>query len=129
MSKYDFIPDEPRAVIAYCRVSSREQEEGYSLDAQLKNIINYAQKNNLQIIKHWQVAESAKKEGRKAFSEMITYLTEHDNIQIAVIEKIDRVARNFADIVKVYDLIKAGKEFHFVKEGIILNNDSRSNEL
>jgi len=83
----------------------------------------------LQIIKHWQVAESAKKEGRKAFSEMITYLTEHDNIQIAVIEKIDRVARNFADIVKVYDLIKAGKEFHFIKEGIILNNDSRSNEL
>ena len=83
----------------------------------------------MQIIKHWQVAESAKKEGRKAFSEMITYLTEHDNIQIAVIEKIDRVARNFADIVKVYDLIKAGKEFHFIKEGIILNNDSRSNEL
>ena len=43
-------------------------------------------KNNLQILKHWQVAESAKKEGRKAFSEMINYLTEHDNIKIAIIE-------------------------------------------
>lgn len=30
MNKYDFVPDEPRAVIAYCRVSSREQEEGLS---------------------------------------------------------------------------------------------------
>ena len=44
MNKYDFINDELKPVIAYCRVSSREQEEGYSLDAQFKNIINYAEK-------------------------------------------------------------------------------------
>lgn len=115
--------------IAYCRVSSREQSEGYSLDAQYQKIKDHALKNDLKIVKHWKVTESAKKEGRKAFGEIVEYLRESKDVKIAIIEKIDRVARNMRDIVKVDDLIQDhDKEFHFVRENLIKNKDSNSND-
>lgn len=115
--------------VAYCRVSSREQSEGYSLDAQYQKIQDHALRKDLEIVKHWKVAESAKKEGRKAFNEMIAYLKDSDNINVAIIEKVDRVARNLRDIVKVNDLIQDySKEFHFVRENLIINKDTDSND-
>jgi len=114
--------------IAYCRVSSREQAEGYSLDAQYEKINLYAEKQNLKVYKSWRVSESAKKEGRKAFNEMIDFLKKSD-IRVVIFEKIDRVARNFRDIVKVQELIDDyDKEFHFVRENIVLHRNSRSSE-
>ncbi len=50
-------------------------------------------------------------------------------IQAVIFEKIDRVARNFRDIVKVRELIdEYDKEFHSVRENITLNSESRSSE-
>ena len=41
--------------VAYLRVSSAKQEDGYSLDAQEKMTMQYAEKNNLDIVKKWKV--------------------------------------------------------------------------
>jgi len=64
-----------RAVI-YLRVSSKGQEEnGFSLDAQEKMCKEYAEKENLQVVKIWKGAESAwGKIERANFKEMITYV-------------------------------------------------------
>ncbi|WP_413853384.1 recombinase family protein [Candidatus Ruminimicrobium bovinum] len=58
--------------ILFLRVSSKGQEDNYSLDAQEKLAKQYAQQNNLEIVKIWKVSESAwgKKE-RKNFLEML----------------------------------------------------------
>jgi DNA invertase Pin-like site-specific DNA recombinase len=45
--------------LLYLRVSSKGQEDNYSLDAQEKLGIDYACKNNLEIVKIWKGAESA----------------------------------------------------------------------
>ena len=59
--------------ILWARVSTKEQaEEGYSLDAQIKLLRDYAHKNNLKVIKGFIVPESASsRQERKEFQEML----------------------------------------------------------
>ena len=64
--------------VILARVSSRAQElEGYSLDAQLKFLRAYANKNNIRIIKEYKIAETASKASeRRAFHECLTFVKE-----------------------------------------------------
>ena len=65
--------------LLYVRVSSKAQEdEGYSLDAQEKLAYQYAAKHSLSITRVWKVSESAWKENREAFNEMIKYSARND---------------------------------------------------
>lgn len=45
--------------IAYARVSTREQEEGYSIDAQLNRITKYCANHGMTIIKTFKIIESS----------------------------------------------------------------------
>ena len=114
-----------KAVI-YARVSSREQErEGYSIPAQLQLLKEYAYKNNLEIVEEYTDAETAKKSGRTNYNEMLKLLKTHKDIKTILVEKTDRLYRNFKDFVQLedYDL-----EVHLVKEGSILSENSKSHE-
>ena len=76
------------STLLYVRVSSKEQErEGYSLDAQEKLGIDYALRNNLKIVKRWKVSESAWKEERTAFSEMLEYETHCANYTLTKLQQ------------------------------------------
>ena len=114
-----------KLAIGYGRVSSKKQEdEGYSIPAQVKLLNAYAQKNNINLVKIFTESETAKKAGRKAFNEMLLYIKEH-NINTILVEKTDRLYRNFKDYVMLddYDL-----EVHLVKEGTILSKNSKSHD-
>lgn len=91
--------------ILWARVSTKEQaEEGYSLDAQLKLLRDYASRNNLRVIKEFTVPESASgKQERKRFLEMLEYLNEHKNIKNLLCEKVDRLTRSIRDLPKLDD--------------------------
>ena len=91
--------------IIWARVSTKEQsEEGYSLDAQVKMLLEYAQKHNLRIVKRFIVPESASgKQERKEFQEMLQYLQDNSKIKHVLFEKVDRATRNFKDSVKLND--------------------------
>ena len=108
----------------YARVSSKEQEQGFSIAAQLRLLRDYAQHHNLTIAREFVDVETAKRAGRTAFNEMLAFLRQHGNRTILV-EKTDRLYRNLKDWVTIDDL---GLELHFVKENIILASDSRSSE-
>ena len=57
----------PRTAVIYARVSSREQEqEGFSIDAQMKLLREYAQRRDLKIVRAFEDVESAKVTGRQA---------------------------------------------------------------
>lgn len=111
--------------VSYSRVSSKEQdEEGYSVPAQQRAIREYAAKHGLALVREFIEAETAKAAGRKAFGEMLKFAKENKVAGILV-EKTDRLYRNFSDFVKVDEL---GVDLHFVKEGQVLRQDSHSSE-
>lgn len=115
-----------KQVVIYARVSSREQErEGFSIPAQLKLLREYAKKNGLDIIQEYSDAETAKKAGRTNYNVMLDFLKANPEIKTVLVEKTDRLYRNFKDYVTLedYDL-----EVHLVKEGSIISKNSKSHD-
>ena len=117
--------------IIYCRVSTKEQsDEGYSLEAQEKLLSEYAEKYGLAIVKTYKISESASgKQLRKLFNEVFVYATKH-KIDVVLCEKIDRLTRNPRDAVTVDDWVHETKEreIHFIKEGFVLNQNTKAHE-
>ena len=114
--------------VVYARVSSSEQEkEGFSIPAQLDLLKEYAEKNNIEIVKTFTEAETAKNVGRRQFKEMLKFLKTNANINMILTEKTDRLYRNFQDYVTL-DVEKTGYTVCLVKEGVILSPESSSHE-
>ena len=112
------------SAVIYARVSSREQEqEGYSIPAQLKLLKQYAFKNGFKIEREFVDIETAKTTGRKSFGEMVDFLKHFRNCRVVIVEKTDRLYRNFRDAVTLEEL---DVDIHFVKENDIISKNSRS---
>jgi site-specific DNA recombinase len=116
-----------KKAVLYARVSSKDQErEGYSIPAQQKLLRAYAASHGLQIVREFVDVETAKQTGRKQFGEMMSFLQERsEDGRIVIVEKTDRLYRNFRDSLALEDL---GAEIHLVKDGLILSKESRSQE-
>ncbi len=117
--------NEMSAAVLYARVSSREQEqEGYSIQAQLKLLREYALRNGFKVIAEFIDIETAKSPGRKRFGEMVDFLRrKHRPCRTIFVEKTDRLYRNLRDAVTLEDL---DVEIHFVKENQIISKDAKS---
>ena len=116
-----------KKVVLYARVSSKEQErEGYSIPAQLKFLNEYAAKKDFTVVREFVDSETAKKSGRTHYTEMITYLKKHRDINTILVEKTDRLYRNFKDYVLLDEFKEL--EIHLVKENTILSEKSKSHE-
>ncbi len=117
----------PIQVVLYARVSSKEQEkEGFSIPAQLRLLREYANSKGFVTAHEFTDVETAKQSGRTNFGEMLGYLRKHAGVcRTILVEKTDRLYRNFKDYVTVDEL---GVEVHLVKENEIISRDSRSSE-
>ncbi|HEY4313619.1 MAG TPA: recombinase family protein [Pirellulales bacterium] len=95
-------------VVLWARVSSREQREGYSLDAQLRLSRERAQSHGWHIVREFVVAESAKRGAeRLVFNEMLAWVksqSKREKIQAILSHKLDRVCRNMRDAVRLQEL-------------------------
>ena len=95
-------------VVIWARVSSREQREGYSIDAQLRANRSTAEKSDWNVVKEFVVAESAKRGAeRKAFNEMFKWVkanARREKIDVILSHKLDRVCRNMRDAVRLQEL-------------------------
>ncbi|MDX1964617.1 MAG: recombinase family protein [Pirellulales bacterium] len=95
-------------IVIWARVSSREQREGYSIDAQLRLSRLRAQEQGWQVVREFVVAESAKRGAeRLAFQEMFAWVKAHakrEKIQAILSHKLDRVCRNMRDAVRLQEL-------------------------
>ena len=117
---------ETNKAVAYIRVSSKEQEKGYSLTAQEKLIRKYAEKEGYEIVAFFREAMTAKESGRKQFNLMLKYLKAHKDVNKLLVEKNDRLARNFKDIGDLDEII--GLEQHFIKDDLVLSEKSSSQD-
>ncbi len=119
-----------KAVIL-ARVSSKAQEdEGYSLESQVKLLKNYCLSKNLIVCEVFKITESASKSvQRNIFKKALTYI-EQENIKHLVIEKVDRHVRNLHDAVETHDWLISDEEkrVHFVKDSLVLHKHSKSQE-
>ncbi len=116
--------------LLYVRVSSKEQEkDGYSLDAQEKLGKEYAQKRDLKIVRMWKVSESAWKQERIAFNQLIDYSKRHPEIENIIFDVTDRMTRNDFDKLKILTLIKEfDKTVHFSRTNKAISKDSGSDD-
>lgn len=115
--------------IILARVSSKAQEdEGYSLDSQLKLLRQYCKKKRLIIEKEFKIAETASKDQRRiVFREMLGYLRKQKVFHL-VVEKTDRLTRNLRDAVSMDDWLEGDdrRMLHMVKENLLLHKGARS---
>jgi site-specific DNA recombinase len=113
--------------VLYARVSSKEQEkEGFSIPAQQKLLEGYARENGFRLEAQYIDVETAKRAGRTGFAEMVALLRKNPKCRVLIVEKTDRLYRNFRDYVTLDEI--EGLEIHFVKEGTVISRDSRSSE-
>lgn len=113
-----------KQAVIYTRVSSREQQqEGFSLEAQSRLLREYADKNDLRVVQTFEDIETAKITGRKQFAKMVDFMRRNRDCRVLLVEKTDRVTRNFRDAVTLEEL---DIEVHFVKEGQVISKDSKS---
>jgi site-specific DNA recombinase len=113
-----------KPAVIYARVSSKEQErEGFSIPAQLKLLRDYAIRNDFSVVKEFVDIETAKTSGRQNFDQMVQFFTKNRHCRVVLVEKTDRLYRNFRDAVTLEDL---DLEIHLVKEGQVISKDAKS---
>jgi DNA invertase Pin-like site-specific DNA recombinase len=58
----------------YVRVSSKEQEQGFSIPAQRQLLKDYAERKGIHVVQEFEDVETAKRAGRTSFSEMVAFV-------------------------------------------------------
>ena len=93
--------------VQYARFSSENQRDE-SIDAQLRANGEYAERNNIQIVKTFvDRARSATSDKRPEFQEMIKYCEEDTTgVSMVIVHKLDRFSRDKYDSVKYKQRLK-----------------------
>ena len=107
---------------SYIRVSTQRQgQSGTSLAEQQAAIERFANSWNLLIVRRFEERETAAKQGRPVFLEMLKELRQ-ERAHGVIIHKIDRSARNLKDWADLGSLIDSGVEVHFASESLDLSS-------
>jgi DNA invertase Pin-like site-specific DNA recombinase len=93
ISSITISPSNINAVI-YVRVSTKEQQKGYSLDTQIQGCTDFAEQNGFNIISI--LSESRRAGEMKNQRKLLQILEEHSNIHL-IAYCMDRFSRNFFD--------------------------------
>ena len=113
----------------FCRISSKEQEMGQSIDAQLQNLRSYCKRLEFSIIKEYAITESSTRGDRKKFTEMLSFVKQQKTKVIIVADCVDRIQRSFRESIELSDLVHANKiELHFVRENLIISSESNTSD-
>ena len=116
-----------KAVIC-ARVSTTDQEDNHSLVAQRNRLIEYCKRNNLEIIKEYEIVESSTKGDRPKFQEMLKFIEDYKEPINLISDKVDRLQRSIMDIGRIDELVtNHNMALHFLDIGR-LDNDSNASQ-
>ena len=113
------------------RISDENQEDGFSLDAQIRGGREHCKLKNFSLAPEHEFAfqeTASKSQQRKKFDKVFELLWSDRSIKVLVVEKRDRLLRNHVDREKVKSWVLLGGEVHFYKEGKILPKYSDPSE-
>ena len=112
------------------RVSSKPQEDGYSIDGQINKGRDYCARKGLKVIQEYTFHESSTRGCRPKFFEMIKFIEKQKEPVALICDKVDRLQRSFKEAPIIERLRKSGKlEIHLMTEQQILHQNSTSQEL
>ncbi len=99
---------EDKKCVIYVRVSTENQVDGYSLDAQRNNLKRYVEREVMQLINIYEDAGKSGKsiEGRPAFKQMLKDIENGLAIDYILVYKLSRFGRNAADILNSLETIQ-----------------------
>ena len=113
---------------AYDRVSTLEQADGLSLEYQSQGAAKYARENDFHVVYYFTVAESASKEGRRVFNEMIDLALRFD-VKHLIFKSTDRMSRNYRDLARIIELIEHHDfVIHFYQNNKTITKNSTHDE-
>lgn len=94
--------------VIYTRVSSKSQESGYSLDTQLKDNIEFARKNNYNVLSYFGgTYESATTDERKEFNRMLSFCKKSkEKVSYIIVHMVDRFSRSGANSIYIKEQLK-----------------------
>lgn len=115
-------------VVGYCRVSSVNQVDNFSIPAQKAAIRDYCERNNFELIHFYEDRGiSGATMSRPALSKLLNDL-ENNIYDKVVVWSISRLSRNNADILQIVQRFEtAGKAFHSISDN--LGDNSASGKL
>lgn len=111
------------------RVSSQEQEQGHSLNAQRQRAIDHCARTGLAVLRTFELVESSTRGDRKEFYEMVEFITKQAKPIAVVVDAVDRLQRGFKESLVFDELRYKGVEVHFLRENIVLNADTPPHQL
>jgi DNA invertase Pin-like site-specific DNA recombinase len=113
-----------KEAVIYTRVSTCESAQ-LPLGEQAQLLREYAKHIEAQIVNAFEDVQTARVTGRKQFSNMVTWFKRNRSCRILLVEKTDRLYRNFRDAMPLENL---DIEIHFVKENQIISKESKSQD-
>lgn len=120
---------EGTSAVIYARVSTEEQAHGYSIDAQVKMMEEYANRKGLKIVRRFVEADKASSSTheRAKIRELSEFVKQNPGC-VVLVEKTDRFARNYRDILLVEELIQDfSTRFVLVRDNQELDHESNAN--
>ncbi len=112
----------PRRAATYVRVSSDEQVEGYSLDAQRRAILQHCKAQGWTVVREYRdEGKSARTDDLKQRPQFAAMLEDADRglIDVVVVHKLDRFARNRSGAFEAFNRLgKAGVGFVSIAENM-----------
>ncbi len=116
--------------ILLARVSSKEQEEGQSIPAQVRRLREYAEKNCMAVIHEFQLIESSTKDTRKEFDKIVGLIEKSKERIALLVDTVDRLQRSYKESIALEKFLKHGQlSLHFLRERLILNENSNSSDF
>ena len=116
--------------VIYIRVSSERQVQGFSLDGQKRELIEYAKAKGLEVAEIYvEEGKSGKSiEGRDEFQRMMSDVTKQDSdVGYILVFKLSRFGRNTRDILNSLNILnKYGINLLTKEEGIDSSNNMGS---
>ena len=114
--------------VIFARVSSKDQEDGHSLDAQIQACFEYAIKHDYKVVEQFKIVESSTAQGRPEFTEMVSFINSQKQKTTILCYCVDRLQRDFdSQYLLLQDLIKQDKaEIHYVQTNFIEHRDMDS---
>lgn len=115
-----------KKAVILARVSTEEQKEaGNSLPAQIVRLKKYCQNKDFQIIKEFSFDESAYKDRRNDFDDILDFVLDQKEKIAVCFDKVDRLSRNIFDkrVSLLYEKALIDDiELHFVSDNQIINS-------
>lgn len=111
---------------AYCRYSSHNQDDGWSIESQRSAIEKYAKNNDISIKQYFiDEAMTGRNTNRPSYQSMMQEFQEHKDVKILLVHKLDRMHRKTINQLKDMDTLgKMGIRLIAIADGIDSNEST-----